>query len=85
MRYHIAFLRNDAAAMDREVVRAAGKAGIEDWMSNAQALVLARSGQQRLARKMSERAIVLARQAGQKDREATYEAGAAVGKLCSEM
>jgi DNA-binding winged helix-turn-helix (wHTH) protein/Tfp pilus assembly protein PilF len=80
MRYHIAFLRNDVAAMDREAARAAGKTGIEDWMSNAQALVFARSGKQRLARKMSERAIVLAQQAGQKDREATYEAGAAVGE-----
>ena len=78
MRYHIAFLRNDAAAMDRDAARAVGKGGIEDWMSQAQALVLARSGQQRLARKMSERAIVLAQQSGQKDREATYEAGAAV-------
>jgi eukaryotic-like serine/threonine-protein kinase len=78
MRYQIAFLRNDAAAMEREVARAAGKAGTEEWMSYAQALVLARSGQQRLARKMSERAIVLAQQAGQKGREATYEAGAAV-------
>jgi eukaryotic-like serine/threonine-protein kinase len=78
LRYHTAFLRNDVAAMDREAAGAAGKAGIEDWMSHAQALVLARSGQQRLARKMSERAIVLAQQAGQKDREATYEAAAAV-------
>ena len=85
MRYHIAFLRNDAAAMDREASRAVGKGGIEDWMSQTQALVLARSGQQRLARKMSARAIVLAQQAGQKDREATYEAGAAVWKLCSEI
>ena len=78
MRYHIAFLRNDVAALDREAARAAGKAGVEDWMSYARALVLARSGQQRLARKMSQRAVFLAQQAGQKDREAIYEAGAAV-------
>jgi len=80
MRYHIAFLRNSAAGMDREAALAVGNAGIEDWMSHAQALVLARSGQLRQARKMSDRAIVLAQQAGQKDRAATYEAGAAVSE-----
>jgi eukaryotic-like serine/threonine-protein kinase len=78
LRYHIAFLRNDVAAMDREAAGSAGKAGIEDGILHAHALVLARSGQQRLARKMSDRAIALAQQAGQKDREATYEAAIAV-------
>ena len=66
MRYHVAFLRNNVAGMDREAALAAGNPGIEDWMSHAQALVLARSGQLQMARKMSDRAIVLARQAGQK-------------------
>jgi eukaryotic-like serine/threonine-protein kinase len=80
MRYHIAFLRHSVAGMDREAALAVGNAGIEDWMSHAQALVLARSGQLRQARKMSDRAIVLAQQAGQKDRAATYEAGAAVSE-----
>ncbi len=80
MRYHIAFLRNNLAAMDREAALAIGNAGIEGWMSHAQALVLARSGQLRQARKMSDRAIVLAQQAGQMDRAATYEAGAAVSE-----
>ena len=40
--------------------------------------MLARSGQLRLARRMSRRAIDLAQQAGQRERAATYETGVAV-------
>jgi eukaryotic-like serine/threonine-protein kinase len=80
IRYQFALLRNDVPGMDREAALAAGNIGIEDWMSHAQALVLARSGQMRLARKMSDRAIVLAQQAGQQERVATYEAAAAVSE-----
>ena len=80
MRYHVAFLGSNAAGMDREAALAVGNPGIEDWMAHAQALVFARSGQLQRARKMSDRAIVLARQAGQNDRAAIYEAGAAVSE-----
>jgi eukaryotic-like serine/threonine-protein kinase len=80
MRYHVAFLGRNVAGMDREAALAVANPAIEDWMAHAQALVLARSGQLRMARKMSDRAIVLARQAGQNDRAAMYEAGAAVSE-----
>jgi tetratricopeptide (TPR) repeat protein len=78
LRYQIAFLRNDKAGMDREVALAKGRPGAEDWISHSAALVLARSGQLRLARRMSRRAIDLAQQEGQRERAARYETGVAV-------
>jgi tetratricopeptide (TPR) repeat protein len=78
LRYQIAFLRNDNAGMDREVALAKGRPGAEDWISHSAALVLARSGQLRLARRMSRRAIDLAQQEGQRERAARYETGVAV-------
>jgi DNA-binding winged helix-turn-helix (wHTH) protein/tetratricopeptide (TPR) repeat protein len=78
LRYYLAFLQNDPAAMDRAVALASGKSGAEDWMAHSQALIWARSGQLHLARKMSRRAQDLALQAGQRERAATYETAAAV-------
>lgn len=78
LRYYIAMMKGDAAGMDREVRLAAGRPGAEDWMTHSQALVLARSGQLREARKMSTRASELAQQSGQRERAANYEAGATV-------
>ncbi|MCU1292778.1 MAG: serine/threonine protein kinase, partial [Bryobacterales bacterium] len=78
LRYHIAFLEGDKAGMNRQATQAKGKSGAEDWMSHSEALVLARSGQLALARRMSRRAEDVARQAGQQERAATYETGVAV-------
>ena len=78
LRYHLAMLKGDLAGMSREVSLASGKPGAEDWMTNSQALVLARSGQLRLARIASARASQVAQQSGQRERAATYEAGVAV-------
>jgi eukaryotic-like serine/threonine-protein kinase len=80
LRYYLAFLNGDRAAMDQVVVLAKGKSGAEDWMSHSEALVLARSGQLQLARAMSRRAVDLAQQAGQRERAATFETGAAVSE-----
>ena len=77
-RYYIAFLKGDMAGMEREAARAKSEPGAEDWMSHSEALVLARSGQLQLAGRMSRRAVDLAQQAGQRERAAIYEAGAAV-------
>jgi tetratricopeptide (TPR) repeat protein len=77
-RYYLAFFKGDQAGMEREIARARGERGVEDWMSHNQALVLARSGQMRQARTMWERSIALARQAGDREREALYQAAAAV-------
>jgi len=78
LRYQIAFIKNDQAGMGREATLAKGSPGAEDWISHSEALVLARSGQLRVARRMSRRAIDLAQQAGQRERAATYETGVAV-------
>ena len=47
-------------------------------MSHVEALVLARSGRLQEARRMSRLAVDLAQQAGQHERAAMFEAGAAV-------
>jgi eukaryotic-like serine/threonine-protein kinase len=76
-RYYLAFFKRDQAGMDREIARAPQEHA-EDWMSHNQALVLARSGQMREARRMWERGIALAQQAGNRERAAVYEAAEAV-------
>jgi tetratricopeptide (TPR) repeat protein len=78
LRYYLAFFKGDQAGMEREVARAAGMQGAEDWMSHNQALMLARSGKMKLARTMWERAIALAKQAGESERAAIYRAAEAV-------
>jgi eukaryotic-like serine/threonine-protein kinase len=78
LRYDLAFLKNDGAAMEREVARARGKRGAEDWMYHQQALVMARSGRLRNARAMSRRAVELALQNGERERAALYRTGQAV-------
>jgi len=77
-RYYLAFFKGDQAVMEREIVRARGVRGLEDWMSHNQALVLARFGRMRQARTMWERAIALAEQAGERERAAIYETAEAV-------
>ncbi len=78
LRYYIAFLKGDEAGMDRAAARTKGKPGAEDWMSYTQALTLARSGQWQKATVMSRNAVELAEQAGQRERAANFETGAAV-------
>ena len=80
LRYYIAFLNGDRAGMDRELARAKSESGADDWISHAQALVLARSGQLQLARGMSRRAVDLAQQAARHERAAIYETAAAVSE-----
>jgi tetratricopeptide (TPR) repeat protein/predicted Ser/Thr protein kinase len=77
-RYYLAFFKSDQAGMEREIARARGVRGLEDWMSHNQALVLARFGRMRQARTMWERAIALAEQAGERERVAIYETAEAV-------
>ena len=73
LRFELAFLKTDAAAMQREVAAAQGKPGIEDWMSDWQASALAYSGHVREARNWSQRASNLAQQAGHRERAALFE------------
>jgi DNA-binding winged helix-turn-helix (wHTH) protein len=76
--YYIAFLRNDKPGMEHAAFLGKEKPGTADWISHEQALVLAYSGHLREAIRMSERATDLARQAGQRERAALYQAGAAL-------
>ena len=78
LRYHLALLKGDTSGMNRAVTMASGKPGAEDWLTISQALVLARTGHLRQARKMAARASELAQQSGQRERAANYEAGEAV-------
>ncbi|MEP6962114.1 MAG: serine/threonine-protein kinase, partial [Acidobacteriota bacterium] len=78
-RYDLAFLKDDKAAMEREVALAQGKPGLEDWIADREAFVLAYTGRLQEARAMSRRAINLAHpQADLREREALYYAAAAL-------
>jgi tetratricopeptide (TPR) repeat protein/tRNA A-37 threonylcarbamoyl transferase component Bud32 len=76
--YYIAFLNGDRGGMERQLNLARERPGAEDWLSNAQAFVLASAGHLQAARTMSRRAVGIAQQEGQKERVAMFEAGAAV-------
>jgi serine/threonine protein kinase/tetratricopeptide (TPR) repeat protein len=78
LQYYLAFVKGDAAGMNRAAAVAKGKLGIEDWMLHSQALVEARSGWLQLATTMSRRAVDMARQAGQKESAGSYAAAQAV-------
>jgi eukaryotic-like serine/threonine-protein kinase len=78
LEYDIDFLRGDQVGMEREVGRARGRSGGENWISNKEAFALAYSGHLQQARAMSRRAVDQARQAAQRERAGLWEAGAAV-------
>jgi DNA-binding winged helix-turn-helix (wHTH) protein/tetratricopeptide (TPR) repeat protein len=78
LRYAIAFLKSDKAAMERIAAEAQEKSGMDDWMANSAGFVLAYSGHLEDARKMSRRAADLARKAKRQDTEALYEGDEAV-------
>jgi eukaryotic-like serine/threonine-protein kinase len=76
--YHLAFLKADAAGMERQIALARGKPGVEDQISHLQALVLARAGRLEAARQSARHAIELASAAGQGERAAVWETAAGV-------
>jgi tetratricopeptide (TPR) repeat protein len=76
--YHIAFLKGDAAGMERQAALAKGRPELEGSISNLQALVLARAGCLEAARQAARRAIDLAVAGGRRERAAVWETGAAV-------
>jgi tetratricopeptide (TPR) repeat protein len=77
-RYHLAFLNGDDAGMKREIDCARGKLEAESWMSHNEALVLAHSGQMRNARIRWRHTIELARQGGDSEKAAIFQAAEAV-------
>jgi serine/threonine protein kinase len=76
--YYVAFLQGDVAGMEHQVAIAQNSPGAQDWITSAESTVLASSGRLRSARKMSSRAVDLARQGAFIERAALYQAGAAV-------
>jgi eukaryotic-like serine/threonine-protein kinase len=78
MYYDIGFLRSDAAEMERVVTQAQAKSGTGSGLLNHEAFVMAYSGHLQRARAMSQRAVNVAQQSGQRERAAGFEAGAAL-------
>ena len=79
IRYYIAYLRGDQAAMKREAAQAETNADVGDWIIHAESCVLAYCGRLQEARGKSRQAVDLASQAPHKlERAAMWSAGAAV-------
>ena len=76
-RFHLAFLRGDEAAMEREFARVQGQP-TEGDLTYLKALALARSGRLQLAGPLARRAVDLTEKAGQAERAALYQTAAAV-------
>jgi eukaryotic-like serine/threonine-protein kinase len=72
-RYFIAFLRNDKAAMEREVTQRQAKLEAQGWFEHQEALTLAYLGRLKEAARLSDRAVSLSRQAGLRERAAQFE------------
>jgi serine/threonine protein kinase/tetratricopeptide (TPR) repeat protein len=77
LKFHLAFLRRDDAAMERVFAQARGE-DVESDVTYLQALALARSGRVQLATPLARRAIELSRNARQSERAAVFQAGLAV-------
>jgi eukaryotic-like serine/threonine-protein kinase len=76
--YQLAFVKGDAAGMADAANWAVGKPGIEDLLLYYQAGTAAYFGSLEKSREFSNRAIALAKQAGQKETAAGYSADAAL-------
>jgi DNA-binding winged helix-turn-helix (wHTH) protein/tetratricopeptide (TPR) repeat protein len=76
--YDLDFLHDDQAGMEHEAAQARARPGGENWMSARESLVAATSGHLREARAISRRAVIQAQQAGQPERAALWEVGAAI-------
>src|SRR3984885_4301386 len=78
IRYFIAFLRKDQAAMQREVTQRQGKLQAQGWFEHQQAMTLAYQGRLKEAAQLSDSAVRLARQAGLHERPAQFAGARAV-------
>jgi eukaryotic-like serine/threonine-protein kinase len=78
LRYFIAFLRNDKAAMEREVTQRRVKLEAQGWFEHQEALTLAYQGRLKEADRLSARAVSLARQGGLVGRAAMFQGAGAV-------
>ncbi|HKE28389.1 MAG TPA: protein kinase [Bryobacteraceae bacterium] len=78
LRYYIAFLNDDRAGMDREIAAARGQSGTEDWVTESEALALARTGRLRKAESLLMIAVNLAQEENQSERAALFQSAAAM-------
>lgn len=77
-RYQIAFLTSDQAGMDKASALAAKTPGAEDVVANQESFGAAYSGHLQEARRRSGFAVEVAERAGQRERAALFQSGAAV-------
>ncbi len=78
LRYFIAFLGNDRAAMEREVTYRQAKLEAQGLFEHQEALTCAYHGRLKEAARLSDGAVILSRQAGLRERAAQYEGARAV-------
>jgi len=76
--YHIDFLKRDAAGMERDSAAVMGKPGYEDQMLEAESGTAAFRGELAKARELTRRAVEEARNAGEKETAAEYDAEGAL-------
>ena len=77
-RYFIAFLRGDQAAMEREVTQRQAKLEAQGFFEHQEALTSAYQARLKEAARLSDRAVLLSRQAGLRERAAQFEGARAV-------
>jgi serine/threonine protein kinase/Tfp pilus assembly protein PilF len=77
-RYFVAFLRGDQAAMDREVTQRQAKLEAAGFFEHQEALTSAYRARLKEAARLSDRAVLLSRQAGLPERAAQFEGARAV-------
>ena len=77
-RFEIAFLKNDAAAMEREVALSQGVSGAEDLIADEGSFSLAYRGHLQEADRRSKTAVLIAQQSGQTERAALFVTGIAL-------
>src|SRR5208337_3053664 len=78
LRYDIAFLKADKAAMEHEIALAKEKPAFEDWMVAREAFTSAFSGRLQKAGILATRAVDMAQQAGQSEQAALFQTGRAL-------
>jgi len=78
LRYLFAFLREDEAAMEREVNQRRARLHAQGWFEHQEALTLARHGRLTEAHALSDRAVNLARVGGLLERAALFQGARAV-------
>jgi tetratricopeptide (TPR) repeat protein len=81
LRYQIAFLKDNQGEMDHLAALGQEMSELQDWICGQQAAVLAYTGHLQQARRMSRRAVDLARQTGHRESAAQHEVGAAVREV----